>query len=106
MFVFSATPTAPWWPASTCVVTSAGSSARYSRSAHWCRARERDFTRVGRSHPDHRAAGDAALDAIYPDARNPFAYPELRIVEGLDAWAVKEVWMMGGVDGPTCTTST
>jgi LmbE family N-acetylglucosaminyl deacetylase len=58
---------------------------------------ERDYTRVGRSHPDHRAAGDAALDAIYPDARNPFAYPELRIDEGLDAWVVPEVWVMGGV---------
>jgi LmbE family N-acetylglucosaminyl deacetylase len=60
---------------------------------------ERDYTRVGRSHPDHRAAGDAALDAIYPDARNPFSYPELRLKEGLDAWVVKEVWVMGGVDG-------
>jgi len=60
---------------------------------------ERDYTRVGRSHPDHRAAGDAALDAIYPDARNPFAYPELRIDEGLEAWVVPEIWVMGGVEG-------
>jgi len=60
---------------------------------------ERDYERVGRSHPDHRAAGTAALDAIYPDARNPFAYPELRIDEGLDAWVVKETWIMGGVQG-------
>jgi LmbE family N-acetylglucosaminyl deacetylase len=58
---------------------------------------ERDYERVGRSHPDHRAAGEAALDAIYPDARNPFAYPELRVDEGLDAWSVKETWIMGGV---------
>jgi LmbE family N-acetylglucosaminyl deacetylase len=57
----------------------------------------RDYERVGRSHPDHRAAGEAALDAMYPDARNPFAYPELRIDEGLDAWSVKETWVMGGV---------
>jgi hypothetical protein len=27
----------------------------------------------------------AALDAIYPDARNPFAFPELRLQEGLEA---------------------
>lgn len=60
---------------------------------------ERDYERVGRSHPDHRAAGNAALDAIYPDARNPFAYPELRIDERLDAWVVKETWIMGGVPG-------
>ncbi len=56
---------------------------------------ERDYERIGRSHPDHRAAGQAALDAIYPDARNPFAYPELRTQEGLDAWVVKETWVMG-----------
>jgi LmbE family N-acetylglucosaminyl deacetylase len=62
---------------------------------------ERDYERVGRSHPDHRAAGDAALDAIYPDARNPFAHPELRTEEGLDAWVVKETWVMGGVPGHT-----
>ena len=60
---------------------------------------ERDYERVGRSHPDHRAAGDAALDAVYPDARNPFAHPELRTDEGLDAWVVKETWIMGGVAG-------
>jgi LmbE family N-acetylglucosaminyl deacetylase len=57
---------------------------------------DRDYERMGRSHPDHRAAGDAALDAIYPDARNPFAHPELRLEEGLDAWTVVETWIMGG----------
>jgi LmbE family N-acetylglucosaminyl deacetylase len=60
---------------------------------------ERDFERMARSHPDHRAAGDAALDAIYPDARNPFAHPELRLDEGLEAWSVKETWIMGGGGG-------
>jgi LmbE family N-acetylglucosaminyl deacetylase len=34
---------------------------------------------------------------MYPDARNPFAYPELRIEEGLEAWSVLETWIMGGV---------
>jgi len=56
---------------------------------------ERDYERIGRSHPDHRAAGEAALNAIYPDARNPFMYPELRVDEGLDAWTVAETWIMG-----------
>ncbi len=56
---------------------------------------ERDYERIGRSHPDHRAAGEAALNAIYPDARNPFAHPELRLDEGLDAWSVPETWVMG-----------
>ena len=40
--------------------------------------------------------GSAALDAVYPDARNPFAFPELRDDEGLQAWTVREVWMQGG----------
>jgi LmbE family N-acetylglucosaminyl deacetylase len=48
------------------------------------------------SHPDHRAVGSAALDAIYPDARNPYAFPELRTDEGLEAWSVREVWLPGG----------
>jgi LmbE family N-acetylglucosaminyl deacetylase len=56
---------------------------------------ERDYERIGRSHPDHRAAGEAALNAVYPDARNPFAHPELRLDEGLDAWSVPETWIMG-----------
>jgi len=60
---------------------------------------ERDYERIGRSHPDHRAAGEAALNAVYPDARNPFAYPELRVDEGLDAWSVAETWIMGGPGG-------
>jgi LmbE family N-acetylglucosaminyl deacetylase len=56
---------------------------------------ERDYERIGRSHPDHRNAGAAALDSIYPDARNPFAHPALRLVEGLDAWIVEETWIAG-----------
>ncbi len=42
-----------------------------------CPSAERNYARVGASHPDHRAVGSAALDAVYPDARNPFAFPEL-----------------------------
>src|SRR3984885_2188808 len=56
---------------------------------------ERDYVRPGISHPDHRAVGSAALDAVYPDARNPFAFPELVSDEGLPAWTVREVWMPG-----------
>ncbi|MGH3097998.1 MAG: PIG-L deacetylase family protein [Streptosporangiales bacterium] len=51
------------------------------------------YERIYPSHPDHRAVGVAALDAVYPDARNPFAFPELR-AEGLDAWTVPETWLM------------
>jgi LmbE family N-acetylglucosaminyl deacetylase len=41
--------------------------------------------------------GSAALDAVYPDARNPFAFPELRAEEGLEPWTVREVWLPGGL---------
>ena len=57
---------------------------------------ERNWERVPASHPDHLAAGEAAIQAVYPDARNPFAHPELLSDEGLDAWTVPEVWVMGG----------
>ena len=57
---------------------------------------ERNYNRIGIGHPDHRAVGSAALDAVYPDARNPFAFPELREREALDAWTVREVWIAGG----------
>lgn len=57
---------------------------------------ERNYERVYPSHPDHRAVGSAALDAVYPDARNPYAFPELLTDEGLEAWTVREVWTTGG----------
>ena len=57
---------------------------------------ERNWQRIAPSHPDHLAAGEAALCAVYPDARNPFAHPDLLAEEGLAAWTAPEVWMMGG----------
>lgn len=51
------------------------------------------------SHPDHTAAGEAAMCAIYPDARNPFAHPELLADEGLEAWTVAETWVMNPGEG-------
>jgi LmbE family N-acetylglucosaminyl deacetylase len=56
---------------------------------------ERNWQRIPASHPDHLAAGEAAMAAIYPDARNPFAHPALLNDEGLDAWTVPEVWVIG-----------
>lgn len=49
------------------------------------------------NHPDHRAVGDAALDAVFPDARNPLQFPELR-EEGLEPHHVREVYMGATVD--------
>jgi len=56
---------------------------------------ERNWARIPASHPDHMAAGEGAIFAIYPDARNPFAHPSLLQDEGLDAWTVHDVWVMG-----------
>lgn len=58
-----------------------------------CPSPERNYARVGASHPDHRAVGAATLDAVYPDARNPFAFPELLADEHLAPWKVREVWL-------------
>lgn len=58
-----------------------------------CPSPERNYARIPASHPDHRAVGSAALDAVYPDARNPFAFPDLLADEGLAAWTVREVWL-------------
>jgi LmbE family N-acetylglucosaminyl deacetylase len=56
------------------------------------------WRRLGASHPDHRAAGEATVAAVYPDARNPFAHPELLSEEGLEPWAVRELWLMAAPD--------
>jgi LmbE family N-acetylglucosaminyl deacetylase len=59
-----------------------------------CQSPERNWDRIGASHPDHLAAGEAAIQAVYPDARNPYAFTEL-LEEGFEPWRVKEVWMSG-----------
>jgi LmbE family N-acetylglucosaminyl deacetylase len=56
---------------------------------------------VGQSylnHPDHRAAGQATLDAVYPAARDRMTYPEL-LAEGLEPHKVREVYL-GGAKEP------
>ena len=57
---------------------------------------EISWDRLPASHPDHRAAGEAALAAVYPDARNPFTHTSLLQDEGLEAWTVHDLWVMGG----------
>lgn len=54
---------------------------------------DRMWDRIFASHPDHMAAGEAAMCAVYPDSRNPFAFPELA-AEGLEAHTVGEVFVM------------
>jgi LmbE family N-acetylglucosaminyl deacetylase len=49
------------------------------------------------NHPDHRAAGQAALEAIFPAARNRMYHPEL-LAEGLSPHAVREIFLIGTSD--------
>ena len=48
----------------------------------------------GVGHPDHLAAGEAALAAVFPTARDHMTFPEL-LAEGLEPHKVAEVWIMG-----------
>jgi len=50
------------------------------------------------NHPDHRAIGDAALDAVFPAARGHLVFPELFQVEGLAPHKVTTVYLCGTHD--------
>jgi len=54
---------------------------------------ERNWSVIYASHPDHLAAGEASVSAVYPDSRNPFAHPEL-LDEGLEPHTVPVLWIM------------
>jgi LmbE family N-acetylglucosaminyl deacetylase len=43
-------------------------------------------------HPDHVAAGEAAMSAVYPAARDRLTFPEL-LEEGLQPHNVRELWV-------------
>ncbi|MHC1741202.1 MAG: PIG-L deacetylase family protein [Anaerolineaceae bacterium] len=45
------------------------------------------------NHPDHRAAGQAVVDAAFPAAGSPMYFPELITDEGLAPHSVEEVWL-------------
>ena len=54
------------------------------------------WTRLGAlarlGHSDHRAAGEAVLDALYPRSLLPSFYPELE-AEHLSPWIARELWL-------------
>ncbi len=50
------------------------------------------FATYGLNHPDHRAAGQAVLDAVFPASGNLFYYPEL-LSEGYPPHSIREVWI-------------
>ena len=45
------------------------------------------------NHPDHRAAGQAVLDAVFPAARDHLNFVELWRDENLEPHIVREVWI-------------
>lgn len=49
------------------------------------------FASYGLNHPDHRAAGQVVLDAVFPAAGSPVFFPEL-LTEGYQPHMPKEVW--------------
>jgi LmbE family N-acetylglucosaminyl deacetylase len=55
---------------------------------------EWNWQRFRSCHPDHLATGTLTLQAIYPDAGNPFAVTGLRDGEELEAWTVREAWLI------------
>lgn len=62
-----------------------------------CQSPERVWTpnySLGRFHPDHLAAGEAAIAAVYPAAQNGWDFPEL-LAEGLAPSRVRELLVMG-----------
>ena len=44
------------------------------------------------NHPDHRATGEATVDAVYPAARDRLTFPEL-LDEGLEPHKTRELWL-------------
>jgi LmbE family N-acetylglucosaminyl deacetylase len=45
------------------------------------------------NHPDHRAAGQVVLDAVFPAAGNAHYFPQLIRAEGLQPHTPREVWV-------------
>ena len=50
------------------------------------------------NHPDHRAIGDAALDAVFPAARDHLNFSELYRDEGLEPHKVEWVYLCGAME--------
>ena len=49
------------------------------------------FAMYGINHPDHRAAGQVTMDAVFPAAGSPVFFPEL-LLEGHTPHMPREVW--------------
>jgi LmbE family N-acetylglucosaminyl deacetylase len=56
------------------------------------------FADIYPNHPDHRATGDATVDAVFPSARDRLTFPEL-MADGLEPHKVAQLWL-GGSSNP------
>lgn len=57
----------------------------------------RPVYRIGAHHPDHLAAGEAAIAAMYPASQNGWDFPEL-LAEGLAPHKIRELYVMASPD--------
>ena len=89
----SISPTAPWPTTSRSASCSSARSGRSGPTRSWPTTPRSSFYRDGGiNHTDHRAAGIAAVDAVYPAARNPMAFPWLAR-SGLAAHNVRRLYL-------------
>ena len=74
---------------------------RYRPDIVVCADPSRYFNRnVYVNHPDHRAAGEAALYAIFPSAVTRYIFREL-LDEGLEPYKVREIYLSGSPEPDT-----
>jgi len=79
---------------------------RYKPDIVICSDPSRRFHRnVYINHPDHRAAGEAALYAVFPSAVTRFVFPEL-LEEGLEPHKVEEIYLYGSTEPDICVDIT
>ena len=72
-----------------CAATSRASSARSARTSSSRQSPVRDLdSHLRAATPITSRRREATVAAVYPDARNPFAHPEL-LDEGLEPWSVR-----------------
>lgn len=53
------------------------------------------------NHPDHRASGDATIDAVFPSARDRLTFPEL-LADGLEPHKVAQLWLGAPLEANHC----
>jgi len=60
----------------------------------------RFYRSIYMNHPDHRAASDVALDAVFPSAETRLIFPEL-LAEGLEPHKVRSVFIHSSAQADT-----